>query len=271
MTVRILVVEDSDALRDWLTRVLHRAGYTITQAADGEEALALLRQTGEYREPFDVVISDIMMGKVDGVQVTQAARNQAEPPEVILLTSQGSLDTATQAVRLGAFDYLPKPVQPPVLLARVAAAIERRAEQLRQAGEAAAWRAVAEVVGKVQPGDTAVVAAAEVKIARYRTVGRLQIDTQRRELWFDTQRISVTPIEYTIMASLAETAGAVFSYGELVQRTHAIALSEREAYGLLRTHVRNLRHKIERSYLVSVRGVGYTLDATGDATSGVQN
>lgn len=106
MTVRILVVEDSDALRDWLTRVLHRAGYTITQAVDGEEALALLRQTGEYREPFDVVISDIMMGKVDGVQVTQAARNQAEPPEVILLTSQGSLDTATQAVRLGAFDYL---------------------------------------------------------------------------------------------------------------------------------------------------------------------
>ena len=154
---------------------------------------------------------------------------------------------------------------------KLRAAIERRAEQLRQAGEAAAWRAVAEVVGKVQPGDTAVVAAAEVKVARYRTVGRLQIDTQRRELWFDTQRISVTPIEYTIMASLAETAGAVFSYGELVQRTHAIALSEREAYGLLRTHVRNLRHKIERSYLVSVRGVGYMLDATGDATSGVQN
>ena len=266
MTVRILVVEDSDALRDWMTRVLQRSEYAVTQAASGEEALALLRQTGEYREPFDVVISDIIMGEVDGVAVTQAARNQSEPPEVILLTSHGSLDTAATALRLGAFDYLQRPVQQSLLIARVQAAAERRAERLRQAGEAAAWRAVAEVVGKVQPSDSAAgLAVVETKVVRYRTIGQLQIDTQRRELWFDTQRIQVTPIEYTIISSLAEMPGSVMGYGDLVQRTHAIALSEREAYGLLRTHVRNLRHKIERSYIVSVRGVGYMLDASGEA------
>jgi len=262
MTINVLVVEDSAPLRDWLARVLQHAGYVVTQAADGEESLALLQQAGEYRTPFDVVISDIVMGEVDGVAVTQAARGRPEPPEVILLTGHGNLDTATRAVRLGAFDYLQKPVRPQQLLERVAAAAGQRAERLRQAEEATAWRAIVEVVGKVQPGNAeAVGAPVEAKAERYRAVGQLQIDTQRREVWFDEQLIAVTPIEYIILNVLAGTPAVVVTYGALVQQTHNITLSEREAYGLLRTHVRNLRHKIERSYLISVRGVGYMLDA----------
>lgn len=262
MSINVLVVEDSAPLRDWLARLLQRAGYAVTQAGSGEEALTLLQQTGEYRVSFDVVISDIVMGEVDGVGVTQAARGRVEPPEVILLTGNGNLDTATKAIRLGAFDYMPKPVSPQQLLERVAAAAGQRSERLKQAEEAAAWRAIVEVVGRVQPGGApAETAPAEVKIERYLAVGRLQIDTQRHEVWFDGQLIAVTPIEYAILNALAETPAVVATYGTLARHTHGIMLSEREAYGLLRTHVRNLRHKIERDYLISVRGVGYMLDA----------
>ena len=272
MSINILVVDDSAPLRDWLARVLQRAGYVVTQAGGGEEALTLLQQAGEYRTPFDVVVSDIVMGEIDGIRVTQVARSRADPPEVILLTGHGHLDTAAKAVRLGAFDYLRKPVAPQQLLERVAAAAGRRAEWLKQAEEAGAWRAVAEVVGKMQPSSAlATGAPAEEKTERYRGVGRLQIDTQRHEVWFDGQTIAVTPIEYTILNVLAETPAAVVTYGALAQHTHGIMLSEREAYGLLRTHVRNLRHKIERSYLISVRGVGYMLDAPDRAEDDVQS
>ena len=272
MSINVLVVEDSAPLRDWLARVLQRAGYVVTQAGGGEEALTLLQQAGEYRTAFDVVVSDIVMGEIDGVRVIQAARTRAQPPEVILLTAHGNLDTAAKAVRLGAFDYLQKPVAPQQLLERVAAAAGRRAEWLKQAEEAEAWRAIVEVVGKVQPSSApAAGALAEARTERYRGVGRLQIDTQRHEVWFEAQPIAVTPIEYTILNVLAETPAVVVTYGALAQHTHGIMLSEREAYGLLRTHVRNLRHKIERSYLISVRGVGYMLDAPDRAEADTQS
>jgi len=267
MTINVLVVEDSAPLREWMARVLERAGNAVTQAAGGEEALTLLQQAGEYRAPFDVVISDIVMGRVDGVKVTQVAREHPEPPEVILLTGHGSLDTASRVVRLGAFDYLQKPVAPQLLVERVAAAAEQRAERLRLAEEAAAWRAVVEAVGKVQLGGAPAEAAPAARGERYRSVGRLQLDTQRHEVWFDGQSVAITPIEYTILNILTETPGVVVPYGALVRHTHGIAMSEREAYGLLRTHVRNLRHKIDRDYLISVRSVGYMLDAPSQAAA----
>lgn len=260
MATNVLVVEDSAPLREWLARVLQRAGYSVTQAASGEDALALLHQAGDYRAPFDVVISDIVMGQVDGVVVTQAARSRAEPPEVILLTSHANLDTATTAVRLGAFDYMEKPAQPQKLVERVAAAAAKRAERLQQAEDAASWRAIVDMVGRTHAAPPAA-EPAEAIAERYRAVGQLQIDTLRREVWFGGQLVAVTPIEYTILNTLARTPAAVVTYGALVQQTHGILSSEREAYGLLRTHVRNLRHKIDRSYLISVRGVGYMLDA----------
>lgn len=261
MTAQILVIDDSNVLREWLARLLKQHGYIVTQAASGEEALTLLRQTGAQRPPFDVVITDIVMGEVDGVEVTRAARSHPAPPEVILLTSHGDLATATAAVRLGAYDYLLKPARSALLLERVAAAAEQRQEQLRQASEAAAWRAVADVVRQIRPGTVAADATpATPPPARYRTIGQIEIDTQRREVRYDGAIIALTPIEYTILNVLAETPAAVVTYSDLAQHTHAATLNEREAYALLRTHVRNLRRKIDPDYLVSVRGIGYMLD-----------
>ena len=266
MTVHVLVVDDDNALRGWVARGLERGGCTVTQADSGEHALALLRQTGSSRPPFDVVVADIVMGEVDGIAVIEVVRSQPDPAEVLLLTSNGALDTAAAAIRLGAFDYLLKPVQPTALLRRVLAAAERRQERRQQAGEAAAWRTVAEVLRGVEPAAPPADAPAVEMPVRIRVLGRLTIDTQRHEVRCDGRRVSVTPIEYTILSTLSERPAEVVAYGALAQRTHGIMLSEREAYGLLRTHVRNLRHKIGDGYLLSVRGVGYLLDAAEDTT-----
>lgn len=260
MTINLLLVDDTRALREWLSRALIQAGYLVTQASSGEEALALLLQAGGNRIPFDVVITDIVMGAVDGIQVVSAARSQPDPPEVILITSHGTVDTAMAALRLGAFDYLMRPIQTPALLERVRAAVARRAEQRQQAEEAAAWRSVAEAFNQIQLGAKPPDATTTAKPERYYTLGQLWIDTHRHEVRFAGQPLAVTPIEYMILVCLAETPAMVVTYGVLVQHTHAITLSEREAYNLLRTHIRNLRRKIDPSYLISVRGVGYILD-----------
>lgn len=265
MTMHVLVVDDDSALRAWVARVLDRGGCSVTQADSGEHALALLRQTGSSRPPFEVVVTDIVMGEVDGLTVIEVARSQPDPAEVLLLTSHGALDSAAAAIRLGAFDYLLKPVQPATLVRRVVAAAELRKERLQQAGEAAAWRSIADVLRSVEPAVAPAAAAVADKPARVRVLGRLAIDTQRHEVSYAGRRVGVTPIEYTILSTLSERPAEVVAYGALAQRTHGILLDEREAYGLLRTHVRNLRHKIGSGYLLSVRGVGYMLDAAEDA------
>ena len=118
MKTRILLVEDDAKLRRTLAAWIAHAGYNVTQAPDGETALRLLMV-----EPFTVIISDIVMGNIDGLAVLQAAGRLQQRPSVILLTGQGTLESAMTALRAGAFDYLLKPCSGSELLARIAAAV----------------------------------------------------------------------------------------------------------------------------------------------------
>jgi DNA-binding response OmpR family regulator len=227
---------------------------------------------------FEVVVTDIIMGDVDGVEVMYTAKRQEYSPEVILLTGHASLNSAIEAVRTGAFDYVQKPCRITWLLDRVQQAIDHRQTRLRQAEEANALRRVADVISRAQPTamnneSGATVAAALPTDAttvpaeaapaeapmRYFTVGALQIDTFRHEVLFAGQNLHMTPTEYTLLACLAETPGRVVTYSDIANQTHSEHLDDAEAHELLRWHIRNLRHKFDRRYLVSVRGVGYML------------
>jgi DNA-binding response OmpR family regulator len=117
MKTPILLVEDDAKLRRTLAAWISHAGYEVAQAPDGESAIRML-----MIESFAVVVSDIVMGGIDGLSVLQAAGRLRQPPAVILLTGQGTLETAMAALRAGAFDYLLKPCNGDELLARIAAA-----------------------------------------------------------------------------------------------------------------------------------------------------
>lgn len=272
MDAHLLLVEDDNDLRDMIARTLRREGYTVTEATNGSHAIELLTQPASDHSPYEVVLSDIVMGEVDGIEVLNVARSQPYRPEVVLLTGHGSLETAIEAVRNNAFDYLLKPSQKTKLLECIAAAVEyhRRSQHQHKAIEIvrslADFAAQSDELGTSEAAtshpeaspDSAPSRTAE-QMERYKEVGQLRIDTHRQEVWFANQQIHVTPTEYLILTFLAERPGRVATFGEMVRRTHSYDLEDSEAHDLLRSHIRNLRRKFDRRYLVSVYATGYML------------
>lgn len=266
MKIRILMVEDDHRTRMALVAMLEKAGYQVTPAADGEAALEILSQ-----HRFDIVITDIRMGDIDGIEVLNAARTAKQPPAVILLTGYGSLETAIAALRAGAHDYLLKPCAPTALLSCVANALQRRDTEKRQND---ALHTIAQIVAQVQEtGATSFSSAInalsvtrEQSVAkdvgdRYINVGNLCIDQLRHTILFNNKPLHVTPTEYTLLYCLAEARERVLGYREIVRYTHGRDMQDDEAHLLLKSHIRNIRRKINPQYLISVRGVGYILTA----------
>ena len=121
---RVLVADDEEGVRTFLAESLERAGHEVTQVADGEAALR-----AAHDEPFDVVLTDLRMPGVDGMTVVRTVRTEQPDVEVIVLTAFGDVSTAVEAMKLGAFDYLQKPVSGPTAVRDlVAGALDRRAK-----------------------------------------------------------------------------------------------------------------------------------------------
>jgi len=261
---RLLLVEDNDKLRRALAAWLALAGYRVAQAPDGETALALLG-----RETFDVVVTDIVMGAVSGIEVLHVARRLTPRPAVILLTGHGALDSAMAAVRAGAHDYLLKPCDEDALLASVRAATARAREE-RRTQEAA--RVLAGLATDAPPAslpssapsaspedsrtDVLVRATGEGAVI---AIGALIVGPSRHEVRFRGLPVDLTPLEYALLRRLAEHPGRMQPYDELAWATHGLRLPMSEARDLLRTHVVNLRRKLDAAYLVTDPGAGYML------------
>jgi DNA-binding response OmpR family regulator len=279
MNGHILLAEDDNDLRDMIARTLRKAGYEVAEAANGQEAVNLLTDRQANHPMYDIVLTDIVMGEIDGIEVMHVAREQPDAPEVILLTGHGSLETAIEAVRLGAFDYLLKPSPKEKLLDRIQTAMDQRNEKRRNTKAVEIVRTLADFATRPaknqhpslthptesapsaqQPAQSAAAAAAETEDAeRYMQVGLLSLDTYRKEVWFNQQLLHTTPIEYLILESLAQTPGRVVTFSDIVRNTHNYTINKSEAHDLLRTHIRNLRKKLDRRYIVSVYATGYML------------
>lgn len=267
MKARILVVEDDATLRVTLAYLLIYAGYSVTQAEDGETALDLLES-----DSFDVVITDIVMGEVDGIEVLHTARLQSYRPEVILLTGHGTLETAVAALRSGAADYLLKPCAEDELLRSVEQAVQQHHDE-HNLRDAAALIKDFYASGRQQRRSAleeesiARVPSANENSRRILQVGELVIGQTRHEVVFRGKPLQLTPIEFMLLRFLAETPGQVRSYSEIVHRTHHFSADDAESQMLVKQHVRNLRKKLGVSYLENDRGFGYKLVAPDQAES----
>lgn len=258
MTAHILVVEDDEKMRQLLAAHLEYQNYRVTQAADGQEALDLLP-----RHAYQVVLTDIVMGSVDGLDVLYAARQQAYNPAVILLTGHGSLETAQQALRGRAYDYLLKPCSADDLLACVAGALQhqRMEHQLIDAAVnlfPGLSRAAHKEPALLEPDHPPPTTTQTVQI------GLLLVGSTRYDVSFDDQHIWVTPIEYALLRYLAERVGQTCRYEEIVHHTHGLQMNAADAQVLVRPHVHNLRRKIDPRYLLTQRSVGYRLMEPND-------
>lgn len=261
MSASILLVEDDQIARLALGKILAGAGYMVREAPDGESAVALLNQF-----EFDIVVTDLRLPGIDGIEVLKSAMALALPPSVLLLTGHGTLDTAIAALRVGAYDYLLKPCAPRALLEGVDGALRRRAATMRQAETIRNLaQGVAEIqrqlmtIGASEAAEGGAAQQTPTSRADTLAVGELQLGRFPHEARFANQQLHLTPIEHALLRCMAESRGEVLTYGEIVRHTHGFAVDETEAQALLKSHVRNVRRKLGVNIIANVRGVGYRL------------
>lgn len=258
---RILIVDDEASIRLTLSALLKRAGYEITSAENGEEAIAVLE-----RQMFDLLLVDLKMPGIDGMHVVAAARQRQPDIAIIVLTGHGSLETAIEGLHQGVFDYLLKTTEPAAVIERVKDGLAARAQELRQ-------RSLIDVVGAAVQELRGVPATNQAGQARPNaerslTVGAFQLDSWRQVATLSGRTLPLTPTEFRVLLCLAEHAGTMISYADLVRCAQGYDADELEAGELIKPHIHHLRQKLEPDpsaprYILNVRGKGYILSAVG--------
>ncbi len=271
---QILVVDDEQNIRLTLSALLSRAGHTVTVAASGEEAVALFE-----RQHYDLMLVDLQMPGINGIQVVEALRKRNLDTVVIVLTGHGSLETAIQGMHQGVFDYMLKTSDPSQIIDRVAAGLQDRAMKQRQKALISAIGAAAQELSGGQPEASAPLPVAPPPPAapppsaspgvaavsdRLVQIGQLQLDTWHQTATLGGRSLNLTPTEFRLLLCLAEHAGQMLSYTQLVRCAQGYEASDMEAGELIKPHIHHLRQKIEPDpsaprYLLNVRGKGYIL------------
>jgi len=256
MKSRILVVDDEEMVRDSLEEILRLEGYDVQSVDSGESALNLLQG-----EQFELMLLDLKMTNMDGIDVIKAVTRISPELKVILLTGHGSLESAIDALRFGAHDYILKPASSNEILSSIARAIAKRAEQqhrrmLLEQLDASLQRL------KESEGIEIIPAGEHQTLSLNNGV---VVDLARREIWRGNGRVGLTPTEGKLMKVLLEHRGQVLSHRELVLLVQGYETTDWEAPEVLRPLVSRLRRKLSlflngENWITNVRGTGYVFD-----------
>lgn len=223
MQNRVLLIEDDDELRQLLARYLGGQGFTVREAANGHDGLALADD-----KLCDVVVLDIMLPDINGLEVLRQLRTRTHLP-VVLLTARGDETDRIVGFEVGADDYIPKPCNPRELVARLQALLRR--------------------VGWDQKTDA----------SHCRQVGDLAVDPERRRIILQDQPLDLTATEYEVLQVLLAHAGSVVRKTDLMQWALGRRLAAHDR--TLDMHISNLRRKLGdagQSRIETVRGLGYS-------------
>ena len=256
-TEHIMVVDDEAAARVSLAEILRLEGYQVSTAASGEEALSLLNKSG----PFDLMVLDLKMPGMDGIEVTEVVQRESPGTVIILLTAFGTLETAIEAIRKGSHDYLLKPCPIPEVLESVRKGLaKRQQEQQRQHLVSQLKQTLSELV--VVEGAEAHEETAITEPSRFVEIRDVVVDRQKHVVMRQGQPLDLTPTEFKILVCLMETPDEVWSPQELVRHAQGYETDAWGARAIIRVHIRRLRKKIEDEpsdpeYILNVRGVGY--------------
>jgi len=255
---RILVVDDEATTRISLAELLRLEGYDVSIAASGEDALDII----DRQSPFDLMVVDIKMPGMDGLQLTEAVQRRSPDTVIILLTAFGTLETAIQALRRGAHDYLLKPCPVSQILESVRKGLSKRyQEQQRKELVSRLEQTLSELRAIEQP-DVAI-APPTAQVERYLEVQDVRLDRERHQVWIGDRSVDLTPTEFKLLSYLMERADQVCSPQQLVRQAQGYETDPWGARAIVRVHIRRLRRKMEPDparprYIVNVRGVGYT-------------
>lgn len=221
--MRLLLIEDDQKIASFVIKGLKAAGFAIDHAPDGVRGLDL-----GLTEPYDVIIVDLMLPKLDGLTVIENLRRQKIDTPVIILSAKDSVDDRVQGLQTGSDDYLPKPFAFAELLARVQALMRR---------------------GSNTSEPTRL------------SVGGLHLDLVTREVVRNEARIDLQPLEYSLLAYLMRNAGKVVSKTMIME--HVWDYNFDPQTNVVEARICRLRDKIDKGFdaklIHTVRGVGYVL------------
>jgi DNA-binding response OmpR family regulator len=225
LTSKVLVVDDDERLSSMLVEYLAPDGMSVTTAANGVQGLRQIE-----KESYDLVILDIMLPGLSGLEVLKRLRQSGNRTPVLMLTAKGDDVDRIKGLELGADDYLPKPFNPRELLARAKAILRRTAETENEDAELA--------------------------------VGPLRLHLRRREAWIEDTALKLTNAEFQILAALMRIPGDVVSRESLTAMALGRQLLPDDRS--LDTHISNLRKKLAsfpsgQALIRSIRGSGYVL------------
>ena len=253
---KILVVDDEPTIRETLAEMLDTEDREVMTAASGEEALALIQ-----KETFDLMLLDLVMPGLGGLQVMEKTRQLAPNTIIIMLTAHGTLSSAIQAMRQGAHDYLLKPASAPSIMASVEEGLRLRQEAVRKQQLVHQMeRAIKELsTGEFLLTDTE---PEPERPTRFLRASNIVVDLQRQIVLVRDVPVNLTPTELRLLTTLMQRRDEVISASKLVQEVQGYECDELEARAIIRVHIRRLRKKIEESpetpqYIINVRGVGY--------------
>ena len=231
---RILVCDDEKDIVSALRIYLSQAGYEVVSASNGKEAVDMvLAPKAAESEAVDLVILDVMMPVMDGIEAMKQIRERSNVPIILLTAKSEEIDKVTGLYE-GADDYVTKPFQSAELLARVRSQLRR----YRDLGGA--------------------------KSADKLTVGGIEIDDRSKEVTLDGEPVALTPLEYDILKLLAQNPGQVFSPKEIYESVWKDTTIGAES--TVAVHIRHLREKLEYDsadprYIIAVWGRGYKIES----------
>ena len=267
---KVLIVDDEQNILLYLSEALEDEGYAITTKGSGKEAVTVLE-----KENFDLILVDLKLRDIDGLEVMREAKKYSPDTVVIMLTGHGSLETAVEAMRFGAFDYLLKPCSIQDLRTSLRRGLENRQsslEQKRLASQARQFARAVFDVGAVASGVDPNLASssashgakggAAAKDEEIVQVSDVIVDVRKHEVRRSSDLLNLTPTEFNLLLTLMNNAGRVLSCKYLVKQVHNYDLSEYDSRSMIRVHIKHLRHKIEHDpnnpeYIINVRGLGY--------------
>lgn len=260
-STRILIVDDENTLRTTMADLLATQDREIVTAASGEEALAYLEGG-----PFDLLIVDLIMPGIDGLQVLDVAQKLSPQAKIIMLTAYGTLESAIQAMRRGATDYLLKPASAPQIEAAVDRALQQRYETGRR-------QELIDRIGdaldelRSPEGARPPTQSPPPRQERFLQSRRIIIDLQKHIVTMNGRALELTPTELRLLSTLIARADQVMSCRELVYQVQNYETDEREARSIIRVYIRRLRKKIEPdpaspNFILNVRGAGYMFSTT---------
>lgn len=259
ITGHILIIDDEASLRKTLARILQQAGFEVTTAESAEQGLDYLKTTS-----FDMVLTDLRMPGIHGMDALKIIHVNYPSLPVVLFTAQPDVNSAVDALRHGATDYLLKPIKPEAIIERTRTILSNQQREKRKREIQTEIEALQNELKNLENGEAVRAQATPTPTEKERFLkrGPFVFDLQARRVLLNEEPLNTPPTSFDYLLVLARHAPNVVDYQTLVTEAQGYQTDMREAQELTKWHIHQLRQLLEKDarapqHLLNVRGIGY--------------